>query len=80
MVLNPDVQQKAQAELEAVVGPHRLPDHGDKPNLPYIDALIKEVMRWVPALPFSLPHATSEDTECDGYFIPAGTILLPNTW
>ncbi|TFK78807.1 CyP450 monooxygenase [Polyporus arcularius HHB13444] len=80
MVLNPDAQQKAQAELEAVVGPHRLPDHGDKQNLPYIDALIKEVMRWVPALPFSLPHATSEDTECDGYFIPAGTILLPNTW
>ncbi|KAI0693295.1 CyP450 monooxygenase [Cerioporus squamosus] len=80
MVLSPDVQQRAQAELDVVVGPDRLPDHSDKPNLPYIDALTKEVLRWAPALPFAIPHMTSGDTECDGYFIPAGTILLPNTW
>ncbi|TFK83549.1 cytochrome P450 [Polyporus arcularius HHB13444] len=80
MVLHPEVQKKAQAELDAVVGPNRLPDHSDQPDLPYINALIKEALRWAPALPFSIPHRSTEDMEYDGYFIPAGTILIPNTW
>ena len=80
MTLHPDVQRRAQAELDAVVGPNRLPEHSDKPNLPYIEAIYKEVLRWAPVLPFSIPHMTSVDTECDGYFIPAGTVLLPNSW
>ena len=80
MTLHPDVQQRAQAELDAVVGPNRLPEHSDKPILPYIEAIYKEVLRWAPVLPFSIPHMTSVDTECDGYFISAGTVLLPNSW
>ena len=80
MFLYPEVQRKAQAELDAIVGPHRLPDHSDRPNLPYINALVKEAVRWIPALPFSLPHMNTEDMEYNGYFIPAGSILLPNTW
>ncbi|RPD62682.1 CyP450 monooxygenase [Lentinus tigrinus ALCF2SS1-7] len=80
MVLNPDVQRKAQAELDAVVGSNRLPEHNDLPNLPYIEAIHKEVLRWAPVLPFSLPHMTSEDIEYNGYFIPAGTLILPNSW
>lgn len=80
MALHPEVQKKAQAELDAVVGPGRLPDHSDQPNMPYMNALVKEALRWAPALPFSIPHRASEDLEYDGYFIPAGTILIPNTW
>ena len=79
MFLYPEVQTKAQAELDAVVGPNRLPDHSDMPHLPYISAIVKESMRWLPVLPLSIPHRTTEDIECDGYFIPAGTILLPNS-
>ncbi|RPD62683.1 CyP450 monooxygenase [Lentinus tigrinus ALCF2SS1-6] len=80
MVLYPEVQKRAQAELDANVGPDRLPDHDDRANLPYINALVKEVLRWAPVLPFSIPHVATEDIEYDGYFIPAGTVLIPNTW
>ncbi|KAI0693294.1 cytochrome P450 [Cerioporus squamosus] len=80
MACYPDVQKKAQAELDAVVGPSRLPDHSDRRDLPYINAMVKEALRWGPVLPFSLPHRSIEDMEYDGYFIPAGTTLVPNTW
>ena len=51
MVLHPEVQKKAQAEIDAVVGPDRLPTFADRPNLPYIDALVKEILRWNPVAP-----------------------------
>ncbi|KAI0373686.1 cytochrome P450 [Pilatotrama ljubarskyi] len=80
MSLYPDVQQRAQEELDAVVGPDRLPDHGDKDALPYVNAIIKESLRWQNVLPLALPHVTTEDQEYEGYFIPSGTILVANTW
>jgi hypothetical protein len=43
MALHPEIQAKAQAELDAVVGNHRLPGYDDREHLPYIDALCKEV-------------------------------------
>lgn len=53
MILNPRVQAKAQAELDAVVGKDRLPSMADKPNLPYIRSIVTEVFRWSPAIPLS---------------------------
>ena len=46
MILYPEVQKKAQAEIDAVVGPNRLPDFEDRHSLSYIDAIVKETMRW----------------------------------
>ena len=46
MALYPEVQKKAQAEIDAVVGPYRLPDFNDRPSLPYINAVVKESLRW----------------------------------
>ena len=80
IMLHPAVLRKAHAELDAVVGPHRLPEFGDKDSLPYVNAVIKESMRWHSALPLGVPHATVADDEFRGYFIPAGTMLIPNTW
>ena len=51
MAIYPEVQKKAQAEIDAVVGPHRLPDFEDRPSLPYINAIVKESMRWHLVLP-----------------------------
>ena len=51
MTLYPDVQKKAQAELDAVVGTDRLPSFEDKENLPYVSALCSEVIRWLPVAP-----------------------------
>ena len=51
MVLYPEVQKKAQAEIDTVVGQNRLPDFHDRPSLPYINAVVKESSRWNIAVP-----------------------------
>nr|VWO95118.1 N/A [Ganoderma boninense] len=80
MSLYPDIQKKAQAELDAVVGPDHLPDFCDHESLVYIDAIIKEALRWMPPAPFGITHCTRDDDELRGYFIPAGTMLIANIW
>jgi cytochrome P450 len=80
MMMFPDVQKKAQEELDRVIGGGRLPTSADKGTLPYIDAIVKETHRWHPVLPMGLPHSTTQDDVINGYRIPEGSILLPNTW
>lgn len=46
MTMFPEVAKKAQAELDSVIGTDRLPEAADRKQLPYIDALVKEVVRW----------------------------------
>jgi cytochrome P450 len=52
----------------------------DTEEMPYLQAVTKEVMRLNPAVPMSMPHATMEDDVHDGYFIPKGAMVLPNLW
>ena len=52
MALYPEVQKKAQAEIDAVVGLNRLPEFEDRPSLPYINAVVKELLRWHLVGPF----------------------------
>ncbi len=80
MSLYPEVLKQAHAELDAVVGPTRLPDFSDKDSLVYVNAIIREASRWLPVLPIGVPHCTTEDDELHGYFIPKGTVLMPNVW
>ncbi|PIL24685.1 cytochrome P450 [Ganoderma sinense ZZ0214-1] len=80
MYLHPDVQRRAQAELDAVVGPNRLPDFRDRDRLVYVNALIREALWWQNVLPFAIPHCTVEDDEFREYFVPAGTNIFPNVW
>ena len=51
MVMHPEVQRKAQAEIDRVVGNDRFPTIADQANLPYVDAIAKEVLRWGPIVP-----------------------------
>ncbi|EJF63285.1 cytochrome P450 [Dichomitus squalens LYAD-421 SS1] len=78
--LYPEVQKKAQAELDAVVGPSRLPNFGDRDSLVYVNAIVKESFRWFTVTPLGISHCTVEDDEFRGYFIPAGTVLTANIW
>ncbi|KAG2152857.1 cytochrome P450 [Suillus clintonianus] len=80
MTLFPDVQKKAQAEIDAVVGPDRLPSLADRGSLPYIEALVKEVLRWNVVAPIGFPHRVTEDDVHDGYFIPKGSVIMLNIW
>jgi cytochrome P450 len=72
MVAHPKFQKRAHAELDEVVGRSRTPNFSDAPNLPYIQAIIKEVLRWRASLPLGVPHSTTEDDWYYGMFIPKG--------
>ena len=54
MTLHPEVQRKAQAEVDQVVGISRLPDFSDEAALPYVQAVLKEALRWHPVTPLGL--------------------------
>jgi len=73
-------RKKAQAELDAVVGRGRLPDFNDYDSLPFINALVKETLRWQPVLPVGVPHYSTKDDEYEGYFFPKGTLIIGNAW
>ncbi|KAG2018325.1 cytochrome P450 [Coprinopsis cinerea AmutBmut pab1-1] len=80
MALNPEVQRRAQEELDRVVGPVRLPEINDREGLVYITAILKEVLRMHQTTPMALPHSAATDDIYDGYFIPKGTVVLGNAW
>lgn len=80
MALYPEVQRKAQDEIERAMGPGRLPKMADRPHLPYINAIVKEVLRWHPVAPMGIPHMSTEDDTWGKYFIPKGSIIMPNIW
>ncbi|KAJ7177827.1 cytochrome P450 oxidoreductase [Mycena filopes] len=83
MLLYPDAHDKAQKELDSVVGTlktHRLPTFGDREKLPYVEALMKEVLRWHPVGRLCIPHRALEDDIYNGYLIPKGSIILPHMW
>ncbi|KAL6250787.1 hypothetical protein RBB50_003090 [Rhinocladiella similis] len=79
MVAYPEVVLKAQKELDAVVG-DRLPQFEDMPDLPYIRAMVKEVLRWRSVSNDHVRHVTSGDVVYKDYFIPEGTSVVINHW
>jgi cytochrome P450 len=81
LVTHPEVLRAAHIELDTVIGSNRTPTSGDEADLPYICALVKEVLRWRPvAVMGGTPHASTEDDYYYGWFIPRGTTILGNTW
>ncbi|KAI1648147.1 cytochrome P450 [Daldinia loculata] len=82
MISRPGAQKRAQAEVDRVCTDGktlRLPQMTDLPEMPYIAAMIKEVLRWRPTVPVIPPHQLTEDLDFDGYRIPAGTSFLINS-
>ena len=51
MALYPEVLHRAQKEIDQAVGTERLPSFRDREKLPYINALIKEIIRWESVVP-----------------------------
>ena len=76
----PDIQKRAQEELDKVVGRDRLPNVQDEANLPYIHAIVKEVERCHNPFWLGTPHVASEDFTYKGKFIPKDTVVVLNTW
>ncbi|PIL24645.1 cytochrome P450 [Ganoderma sinense ZZ0214-1] len=80
MTCFPEVQRKAQAEIDAVLGSERLPIITDKDRLPYMHALVLEVLRWLPVAPLAFAHQLIEDDVHAGYLLPKGSLVTVNVW
>ncbi|KAJ5989524.1 hypothetical protein N7481_004734 [Penicillium waksmanii] len=81
MLLYPDVQRRAQEEIDSIVGPDRLPVMDDLADLQYIRGCMKETLRWMPTTILgAVPHAVTQDDEYRGYLIPKGAGVLNNVW
>uniref|UniRef100_A0A7N8XS13 Cytochrome P450 2J2-like n=1 Tax=Mastacembelus armatus TaxID=205130 RepID=A0A7N8XS13_9TELE len=73
-----EIQEKVQAEIDAVLGQSRQPSMEDRANLPYTDAVIHEVQRMGNIAPLSVPHVTNRELQLEGYTIPKGVTVIPN--
>ncbi|KII90165.1 hypothetical protein PLICRDRAFT_53266 [Plicaturopsis crispa FD-325 SS-3] len=80
MAMFPEVQKKAQEEIDRVVGTDRLPALTDRDSMPYMEALVKETIRWHPPLPTGLAHRSMEDQYYNDYYIPKDAVVMPNVW
>ncbi|KAG8743731.1 hypothetical protein FRC10_011513 [Ceratobasidium sp. 414] len=87
--LHPEIAGKAQLEIDTVTGWDRLPNLEDMSHMPYLNALLQEVMRTYPCVSLDrftkiriegVPHCASEDIHFRGYLIPKGAIIYPNIW
>jgi Cytochrome P450 len=94
----PEIQRRAQEEIDHVTGGNRLPTIADRDNMPYVCALLSETYRWRPVVLTGLsrserdpqmsssnrhagfPHRTTEADIHRGYYIPKGSIIVPNIW
>ncbi|KAG8877871.1 hypothetical protein FRB97_002942 [Tulasnella sp. 331] len=79
MLLHPEIQARAQAEIDRVIGDH-LPTLASRDSTPYLNAVITETLRWHPSLPLGVPHCLTRDDMYNGYFIPRGTMVIVNIW
>ncbi|KAJ4777281.1 Cytochrome P450 [Rhynchospora pubera] len=77
---NPDVLQKARAEIDTQVGNQRLIQESDFNHLPYFHCIISESLRLYPVAPLLVPHESREEISLGGYEIPKGTMLLVNVY
>eukprot|EP01018_Ginkgo_biloba_P016266 Gb_39085 [translate_table: standard] len=80
LLRNPHVMQRAQEELESVVGNDRRVNECDLPRLEYLQCVVKEIMRLYPAAPLMLPHESMEACTVGGYHIPGKARLIVNVW
>lgn len=80
MLMFPQVQRKAQEEIDCVIEDGRLPQFQDRINLPYTNSIVSEVLRWAPVGPMGMPHLCGQDMEYEGYHIPQGSIIISSIW
>ncbi|KAL3820172.1 hypothetical protein ACJIZ3_006077 [Penstemon smallii] len=80
LLRNPEKMSKAQQEIRGVIGENEQVEESDISRLPYLQAVVKEVLRCHPAGPLLVPHKAETDVEIDGYMIPKNAQVLVNFW
>ncbi|GJS26353.1 cytochrome P450 93A3-like protein [Tanacetum coccineum] len=79
LINNPHIRNKAAQEIHEIVGENRLVQESDIPNLPYLQAIVKETLRLYPTVPV-IPRKSSQNCTVGGYHIPANTNTFINVW
>ncbi|NWW08881.1 CP2CJ protein, partial [Oreocharis arfaki] len=77
LIKYPKIQEKVQEEIDRVIGQSRKPCVADRTQMPYTDAVVHEVQRFISLLPMALPHTVTKDTSFRDYVIPKGTTVFP---
>ncbi|XP_062959417.1 cytochrome P450 2C19-like isoform X2 [Cynocephalus volans] len=77
LLKHPEVTAKVQEEIDHVVGRHRSPCMQDRSRMPYTDAVVHEIQRYIDLVPNSVPHAVTHDIKFRDYLIPKGTTIFP---
>ncbi|KAI0635121.1 cytochrome P450 [Trametes polyzona] len=80
MIQHPEILERAQKELDSVVGNSRLPTFSDRPNLPYVEAVFNETLRIATPVPLGLPRRITEDNVYKNMYIPKGTLVFGNSF
>ncbi|XP_041035170.1 cytochrome P450 2C18-like [Carcharodon carcharias] len=77
LVRYPQIQEKIYQEIYEVIGSRRRPAIEDRAKMPYTDAVIHEIQRYIDLAPMGIPHMTMSNIEFRGYLIPKGTFVVP---
>ncbi|XP_058228507.1 geraniol 8-hydroxylase-like isoform X1 [Rhododendron vialii] len=80
LLRTPKTLEKAKAELEQTIGKGKPIEESDIPQLPYLQAIVKESMRLHPPAPLLIPRTVETDVEVYGYTVPQGAQVLVNAW
>ncbi|XP_058043386.1 cytochrome P450 2J2-like [Ahaetulla prasina] len=75
---HPDIQEKIQKEIEDVFGFSRSISYQDRKKLPYTNAVILEMQRLKYAVLIGAPRKSTKDVKMRGYYIPKGTVIVPD--
>ncbi|XP_012602448.1 cytochrome P450 2E1 [Microcebus murinus] len=77
LMKHPEIEEKLHEEIDRVIGPSRVPATKDRMQMPYMDAVVHEIQRFISLVPSNLPHEATQDTRFRGYVIPKGTTVIP---
>ncbi|XP_035753227.1 cytochrome P450 2H2 isoform X3 [Egretta garzetta] len=73
----PEIVEKIQKEIDCVIGRDRRPCMADRSQMPYTDAVVHEIQRFIDFLPLNVPRTVIKDTKLRDYFIPKDTMIFP---
>lgn len=74
-VHHPLVESSILNEIDAVIGRKRFPKLADRPHMPYTNAAILELLRYISHVPVAIAHMATEDVTLLGYYIPKDTMV-----